>query len=110
MEQFEIERTDSKTLRFTGELIAKAATSPDRAHGMYWSGSPGRWQELALYRTQAGQWIAHRADLSQWDGERGHSEAAVCADLADVERFLGHGRLAQYLYHGAGIDTAEDVA
>jgi hypothetical protein len=110
MEQLMIERTDAKALRFTGELIAKASTSPDRAHGIYWSGSPGRWQELALYRTQAGQWIAHRADLSQWDGEQGHSEAAVCPDLAAVERFLGHGNLAQHIYHDAGIDTAEAVA
>ena len=103
MEQFTVERDGARPLKFTGELLAEAATSPNT------SGTTGRWQELSLYRTKAGKYVCQQIGFTQWQGEHDRYSAAVCDDVDSVMEFFGHGRLAKDLYDLAGLDTAIEV-
>ena len=96
-------------LAFNGELLAQVESSPDRASSSY-SGSPGRWMVLALYRTEAGTYVAHRASMTQHEGERHRYRSAPCEELADVVNFFEYGWLAKELYEAAGLATARYVA
>jgi len=108
MKKHKIRRSGDRDIVFTGELIGSAETSPDTARSNY-SGSNGRWQELELYRTQSSKLICQRMDRTQWQGERDHYEAKVCANEAEVIEFFGTGNLAKKLYEDAGIDCVEEV-
>jgi hypothetical protein len=108
MEQFTIHRDNEANLTFTGELIASAATSENNAHPDY-SGTAGRWQELALYKTEGGKLVCSRVERTCWQGEHDHHTAAVCDDPAGVVAFFGYDRLAMQLYDEADIDAAERI-
>lgn len=108
MEQFTIDRADRAPLTFTGELIAKAASHPDRAHDG-WSGQTGRWQTLALYRTVAGRYVCQSTRHTMWQGESDTCEAEAVGDPAGIVAFFGHSWLAKLLYRKAGFDFAEHV-
>ena len=108
MESFVIERDGDRAIRFTGELIATAASSPDTASSSY-SRSTGRWTELRLFRTKGGKFVCERVGYSQWQGEHDRHEAAVVATEAAVIEFFGLGWLAKALYAEAGIAAVEDV-
>lgn len=73
-------------MAFTGELIAKASSSDNRAMGSSWSGETGRWQ-----------------------GERDTIEAIICEDQKQIIEFIGYGWLAKELYEEAAIDAALDL-
>ena len=108
MENITVQRDDERDLSFEGKLIAVAQTSPNNACSDY-SGSPGRWTELYLYKTRAGQMVCWRAERTQWQGERDQHEGKVCMDADGVVAFFGAGRLAKELYDSAGIDAAEHI-
>ncbi|MGG7055869.1 hypothetical protein [Nitrosomonas sp. ANs5] len=109
MKKFTIERDNGQDIKFTGELLASAASSPEQAMGSSYSGSVGRWTELELYRTSTGKYICHCVQRTQWQGGRDTSEAVVCDDVSEVFDFFGYGWLAKELYYSAEIDASIDL-
>lgn len=109
MENFKIERDNGASISFSGELIAKVSSSDNTASGSSYSGQTGRWQVLALYKTEGGKFICERIDRTRWQGERDSHHAKVCTDHKQIIDFFGHGWLAKDLYDEAGIDSSERV-
>ncbi|MDP3279946.1 MAG: hypothetical protein U1D41_05730 [Nitrosomonas sp.] len=109
MEQFEIVKDNGPALAFDGELLAKVSSNPNVAYGSSYSGETGRWQVLALYKTQGGKFICERINRTQWQGERDSHNAKVCLNHGEVIEFFGHSWLAKDLYSEAGIDSSEIV-
>ena len=109
METFTLEIDNAPSVRFTGELVASAASSDDQAIGSSYSGQTGRWTELALYKTKGGKFICHQVGRTRWQGERDRFSGKVCETLAEVKEFFGHRWLAKELYAEASIDDAVDV-
>lgn len=109
MEKITVERDDDRNITFTGELIASASSSDDRAMGSSYSGSTGRWQVLKLYKSKSGKFIAQRINRTRWQGERDTYEAAVCSSNEEIIEFFGSGWLAKELFDEAGIDAAIDL-
>lgn len=109
METFTIEIDNAPSVRFTGELVASAASSDNQAMGSKYSGQTGRWTELALYKTKGGKFICHQIGRTCWQGERDRFSGKVCETLEEVKEFFGHRWLAKDLYAIAGIDAAIDV-
>lgn len=106
-----VSRTEGRALRFDGELLAAVKSSMNRA-SRRWSGWTGRSQELELYRTVSGKFVAVARNLTCWQGERDTVEAAVCGTEEEVFAFFDSrapGWLAQELYEEAGLDYVEDV-
>lgn len=101
-----LENEGAPHLRFTGRLIAKESNSPDQASGN-WSGQAGRWTSLALYQTEAGKYVCHRIEHTQWDGETDGNTARVCDTVDAVQQFFGYGPLAKDLYFEA--DAVQEV-
>jgi len=108
MEKYIITRDGEQDLKFEGELIASASSSPESARGDY-SGSVGRWTELRLYRTKGGKYVCQSIGRTQWQGEHDRCKGAVCADAAGVCAFFGASWLAKELFVAAEIDCAENV-
>lgn len=109
MQEFQIDRDNGASLSFNGELLAKVSSSDNNASGSSYSGQTGRWQVLALYKTEGGKLICERIDRTRWQGERDGHAAKVCTDHKQVIEFFGHGWLAKDLYDEAGINAAEKV-
>ena len=109
METFTLEMDNAPGARFTGELLARAASSDNQAMGSHYSGQTGRWTELALYKTKGGRYVCHQVDRSRWKGERDRFSGKVCDTLEEVKDFFGHLWLAKELYADAGIDDAVQV-
>lgn len=109
MESFEIVKDNGPALAFDGELLAKVSSNPNVAYGSSYSGEVGRWQVLALYKTQGGKFICERINRTQWQGERDKHNAKVCASNKEVIEFFGHSWLAKDLYYEAGINAAERI-
>ncbi len=108
-EKILVERDNGRNLSFSGELIAKASSSDNRAMGSSWSGETGRWQVLRLYKTARGKYVAQRINRTRWQGDRDTSEAVICENEGQVIEFFGYGWLAKDLYYSAGIDASVDV-
>ena len=108
MEQINLKRDGDRDLSFTGKLIGKATSSPDRASG-YYSGAPGHYQTLRLFLTLGGKLVAHQINHSQWAGEQEVHLAKVCVCNDDVIDFFGLSWVAKELYYDAGIDVSEKV-
>lgn len=108
MKQYTVKRDGERDIKFTGEQIAAASSSDNNASGSY-SGSPGRWTELSLYRTQAGKYICEQIGRTCWEGEKDRFSAEVCETVDQVVEFFGHGWLAKELYEDADIDAAEEI-
>ncbi|WP_199399236.1 hypothetical protein, partial [Candidatus Enterovibrio escicola] len=53
METFTLDIDTAPNVRFTGELVANAASSNNQAIGSGYNGQTGRWTELSLYKTKA---------------------------------------------------------
>lgn len=109
MDTFTLEIYNAPNLRFTGELVAHAASSDNQAAGSYYSGQTGCWAELTLYKTVGGRFVCYRADRTRWQGDRDRCSGKVCETLEDVKEFFGHGWLAKELYYGANIEDVADV-
>ena len=104
METKIVRRDKGLNLQFVGERVARVASSGDHTSSDY-SGSSGRWTELALYRTQAGALICEQINRSSWKGEQDGYNAAVCESSEAVMTFFGNGALAKNLYAAASIGT-----
>lgn len=99
---------NAPNIRFTGVLIGSASTSDDRCMSDF-SGSTGRWTELALYQTKSGRYVCHEIECTRWAGEHDAYRGAVFDTINGVLDFFGHTKLADELYSDAGIDAAVDV-
>lgn len=108
MEQVIVYRDGERDLKFTGELIASAKSTPERQSSNY-SGSTGRWCTLKLYRTAKGKYVCAQIGHTQWQGETDRYSGAVCESVDQVVEFFGNGRLAKLLYDNAELDTAVEV-
>jgi hypothetical protein len=108
MTSFTVKRDNLPDLKFTGDLLAEVSSSSNNAYWNY-SGSKGRWSELALYRTQGGKYVCSQIGLTEWQGEHTRYSGAVCDDVGQVQEFFGHGWLAKELYAAADLDTAEVI-
>jgi len=53
MQTYVLRQTNRPSLKFKGELVAKASSSPDSARCSF-SGTTGVWQQLSLYRVHDG--------------------------------------------------------
>lgn len=106
METFEVQRDNDANLKFSGELIASRASSPDQAFHSNYSGSVGRWTEFRLYKTVKGKYICSSIYRTQWEGERDKYNGEVCETTDSVIEFFGHDWLAKELYEEAGIDAS----
>ena len=100
MVTFTLEISNAPNVRFTGELVASTASSDNQAMGFY-SGQPGCWTELALYKTKGGKFVCHQAERTSWQGERDRFSGKVCEALEEVKEFFGQGWLARDLYSEA---------
>ena len=83
-----LERTNKANLKFVGELLASCESSNNNAHPFY-SGQTGISQELRLYRTKAGSYVAVRETYTQWQGNHNTYEAEVCKTESEIFEFLG---------------------
>lgn len=108
MTEITLPRDGDRDLRFTGELIAEASSSANNVRSDY-SGAPGRWAELALYRTASGKLVAQEVGRTQWEGEHDRHSAWVCETEAEVIDALGTGWLAKMLYEAAEIECIEEI-
>lgn len=109
METYTLEIDNEPNIRFTGELVATAASSDNKAVGSSYSGQTGRWTELALYKTKGGKYICHQIGRTCWQGERDRFSGKVCETLEEVKEFFGHRWLAKDLYAEASIDDVVEV-
>lgn len=109
MKTFILEVDNAPNIRFTGELVASASSSDDRAVGRSYSGQTGRWTELALYRTKGEKLICHQIEHTRWSGERDRFSGKVCTTPVEVKEFFGHHWLAKELYTESNIDDAVEV-
>lgn len=105
MDEHIVERDNDSDIKFRGELIASESSSNNNASS-YYSGSPGRWTTLALYRTAGGRYVCEQVGHTQWQGEHDRRSGAVCETVDEVIEFFGHGWLAKQLYAEAGIEDA----
>ena len=105
---YTVQRDGERGLRFKGKRLASARSSADRAYSNY-SGTTGRWCELALYQTAKGKYIAVSVGRTQWQGEHDRHAAKVCDTVEQVVEFFGAGWLAKELYEEARIDIAEEI-
>ena len=87
MQTYTIRRTGQAPLRLRGEIIAEAGSSPDRAHPR-WSGSTGRWEEVTIYRTAKGKYVAAIKYGTLWQGETDTFDAGVFGTLAKAVEWL----------------------
>ncbi len=71
MEEYTLERTGDRPIKFNGELIAYASTN-------YGQGPcQRRWWQLALYQTDSGKFAMHINYHTDWHGEFDKSEVFV---------------------------------
>ncbi|RTH03376.1 hypothetical protein [Thermus scotoductus] len=102
MRKIELERGTRRPLVFQGELLWEWSSSPDQASS-YYSGSLGRWVELAAYLTEGGKYLLHTARHSLLPGEE---------DAYEVLLFPGPQDLALHLeahYPKAARDFRETL-
>ena len=76
-----LHRSGTMPLRFTGELLAESKGRNPKIRGRQ------RWYDLAVYRTQAGKFVASICFRSDF-GEPGSDEAAVLEDASAVSSML----------------------
>ena len=107
-EKITIEIDNRPDIRFTGERLAAVKSSANNASSSY-SGQPGRWTQLALYKTKGGKYVCHKIGHTIWQGESDSYSGKVCETLDDVKAFFGHGWLAKELYSQAMINDCEEV-
>ena len=108
METFTLKTSSGRDLRITGAHIGSASTSDDRSDSDY-SGDPGRWTEMELYRTESGKFVCRISHMTRWQGESDRHTVEVCETLDELFEFAGDGSLACRLYADAGIDFVEVV-
>lgn len=106
MSDFHLPVDGASDLVFSGELLARVTSSPERKAANF-SRHLGRWIELALYRTEGGTYVCHEVRRSSRNGEpeRRHRAEAVATER-EVVAFFKQTVLAKRLYAEAGIGNA----
>lgn len=107
-EEFVVQNDNEPDIAFTGQELACARSTGEHSFSNY-SGSTGRWTELALYRTAKGKYICSEIGRTQWQGEHDRYRAHVCDTEQEVIDFFGHGWLAKDLYAEANISAVVHV-
>ena len=82
-----IRRTGQTPLRIKGEELARSASSSNITSPSY-SGSVGRSQEVAVYRTATGKYVAAITDLTSREGEHDTYDTAVFAGIKPCLGYL----------------------
>lgn len=77
-----IPRTGLPPLVFEGGLLAEASSHRNQGY------LNARWQELSIYRTDAGRYVAVVVLLTRWQGETDIIHAQHADDLADLVAWL----------------------
>jgi len=107
-----IRRTGQAPLRIRGEELARSASSSNNASPSY-SGSVGRSQEVAVYRTAAGKYVAAITNLTSWQGEHDAYDAAVFSGVKPCVEYLRDrvpAWVLQHIIEGLGEESvAEEV-
>lgn len=103
LETITLDVTGKPNVRFTGVLIHKTATSSNPATGTLYSGTPGCWTELYLYRTITGKAVCYRIERTIWEGCSDNFDAEVCSDAEEIRAFFGSENLAQDIYFACNI-------
>lgn len=107
-----IRRTGQTPLRIKGEELARAVSSGNEA-GPGYSGSAGRSQEVAIYRTVLGKYVTAITNLTSWQGEHDTYDAAEFPGIDPCAGYLRErvpGWMLQSLVEGLGEEAkAEEV-
>jgi hypothetical protein len=109
VKKFTLKIDHEPNIRFTGELLASAESSDDRAMINSYSGQFGRWKELFLYKTAGGKFVCHQINRTRWENEDDVFTGKVCETSEGVKQFFGHCWLAKALYREADIEDVVDV-
>lgn len=99
MQTYIIQQDDEPNLRFTGTILASAASYPRN----------GRQFVLCVAKTQGGKFVAIRQGLSIWLGEKDNVEVKVFDELAQVTDFFGYSNLAKNLYQQLGLAVDKTI-
>jgi hypothetical protein len=92
-------RDGEPNFRFVGKQTARVIGDEER----------GIWEEVALYETEGGRYVAGRIGRTRWLGSEDEYEAWVCEDQKTVVECLGLSDLAKELYEAASVDATEQV-
>lgn len=87
--------------RFTGNLIAGNASSPNRKDPNF-SGVAGSWYENKLYITRGGRYVCSQLWTSLNPETDDICLGAVCDTIGEVAEFFGQHPLSHKLYQQAG--------
>ena len=109
MMDFRLSVDGAPDLVFSGELIARVTSSPERKASNF-SRHLGRWIELTLYRTEGGTYVCHEARRSSRTGERDRRQRVEAVETEGaVVAFFKQTVLAKRLYAEAGITNGRRV-
>lgn len=106
---FSLKRTAQAPLQFSGEYLAYAETSVDRAHPDY-SGRPGGSEAIELYRRDDNKLIVLVHEITLWDGADDVWTVTVC-DTADEVRMVLSGirvRIIDELIEESELENIDD--
>jgi|SRR6185437_862308 len=96
MNEFKLNVTNSRPIKFKGELISEDKTQI----------GTGRFIKLALYKTSGGNFVCQKIEITQWAGERDQHFVEICKDIESVVGFFGLDDQAKEIYTEAGIDVS----
>jgi hypothetical protein len=106
--EFRLPVDDAPDLVFSGKLIARVTSSPER-RAYNFSRHAGRWTELALYQTEGGTYVCHETRRSVRAGERDRRRAEAVGTGDAVIAFFKQTTLAKCLYAEAGIAKSRRI-
>lgn len=89
---YQVRMTNGRNLSFTGQLLAVAVINQHNEK-----------QELALYGTRSGHFVAERITRTTRPGAMGTCEGKVCMNPAEVKAFLGYHPAAREMYIKVGF-------
>jgi hypothetical protein len=91
-----VKRDNDSDFKFEGEFVTyKSDKEQDSV----------QWDNLSLYRTKSGKFIAEKVHASAYDSSDTECSAQICENHEQVIAFFEHGRLAKELYKSAEIDA-----
>ena len=73
--EYEIERSGTRNLKFSGRIIASATTRDNRST---------RWSNYNIYQTARGKYVFASAEISMWEGETGSYDAEVYTSPQEI--------------------------
>ncbi len=87
-------------IKFSGTLLAEKSSK--------YEGGLGSWDEYALYKTDKGEYVCSKAEITQWMGESDQYKAVICKDIKSVANFFDGdptytNGLAQALFDEAAV-------